>query len=180
MKTFGFRGEALASISHVAHLTIQTKTADPTIPCAYRATYADGKLISPPKPCAGNQGTQITVEDLFYNAPQRRQAFKSNAEEFQRINGVVSKYAVHNASVGFCVKKLGENHSFRTQPGGTHRENIALIYGSDVGRELIEIQLTSDEKLQFSVYGFITNINYSTKKHCMLLFINNRLVKSAS
>lgn len=64
--TYGFRGEALASISHIAHLTVTTKTADSS--CAWRAHYADGKLApakpgqsADPKPTAGRGGTQITV-----------------------------------------------------------------------------------------------------------------------
>lgn len=104
--TYGFRGEALASISHVAHVTITTKTADGK--CAYRANYADGKLKSPPKPCAGNQGTQITVEDLFYNVSTRRKALKSPSEEHARIVEVISRYAIHNSGISFSVKKVGE------------------------------------------------------------------------
>uniref|UniRef100_A0A8C3F0N7 MutL homolog 1 n=1 Tax=Corvus moneduloides TaxID=1196302 RepID=A0A8C3F0N7_CORMO len=88
ISTYGFRGEALASISHVAHVTVTTKTVDAK--CAFRATYSDGKIKAPPKPCAGNQGTQITVEDLFYNVNTRRKALKNPNEEYAKILEVVS------------------------------------------------------------------------------------------
>lgn len=108
--THGFRGEALASISHVAHVTITTKTQ--TSPCAYRALYADGKLsaVKPgqsvdPKPCAGNNGTQITAQDLFFNTPSRLKALKSPSDEYNRILDIVTRYAVHNSGISFtCLK----------------------------------------------------------------------------
>lgn len=77
INTFGFRGEALASISHVSRLTIVSRTHKS--PCAYRAQYADGKLINNSiKPCASAfVGTQITVEDLFYNSTIRRNALRN-------------------------------------------------------------------------------------------------------
>jgi DNA mismatch repair protein MLH1 len=69
--TYGFRGEALASISHIAHLTVTTKTQDSS--CAWKAQYSDGKLVptkpgqtAEPKPTAGRQGTQITVSRTSY------------------------------------------------------------------------------------------------------------------
>lgn len=138
--TYGFRGEALASISHVAHLAIVTKTRDS--PCAYRAEYCDGKLkefpgrnVQNPKPCAGKQGTWIIVEDLFYNMDTRRRALKSTAEEHNKIVEVVTKYAIHNAKVGFSLKKLGETMAeVLTPPKSTVLDNIKLLYGASISR----------------------------------------------
>uniref|UniRef100_F6QDK3 MutL homolog 1 n=1 Tax=Bos taurus TaxID=9913 RepID=F6QDK3_BOVIN len=134
ISTYGFRGEALASISHVAHVTITTKTADGK--CAYRAHYSDGKLKAPPKPCAGNQGTQITVEDLFYNISTRRKALKNPSEEYGKILEVVGRYAVHNSGIGFSVKKQGETVAdVRTLPNATTVDNIRSIFGNAVSRK---------------------------------------------
>uniref|UniRef100_A0A1A9V9Q8 DNA mismatch repair protein S5 domain-containing protein n=1 Tax=Glossina austeni TaxID=7395 RepID=A0A1A9V9Q8_GLOAU len=177
ISTFGFRGEALASISHVAHLTIQTKTRPER--CAYKASYEDGQLQGKPKTCAGNQGTIIIIEDLFYNMPQRRQAFKTPNEEFQKIYDVTAKYAIHNSRVGFMLKKHGEQLSLKTNVNSTQEANIQIIYGSEISKELMPIDY-KDQMLQFSLSGLITKVNYNNKKGIMLLFINNRLVESTA
>ncbi|KAI5711781.1 hypothetical protein M8J76_014772 [Diaphorina citri] len=178
ISTFGFRGEALASISHVAHLTIITKTK--TSPCAYRASYIDSKLKDPIKPCAGNQGTQIIAEDLFYNIPTRRKALKQPSEEYNKIADVVSRYAVHNPHVGFTLKKQNENLAdIRTNVNSSHSEVIGNIYGNNISRELLSVEGT-DDAFQLKVTGWITNVNFSTKKMTFLLFINNRLVESVA
>ncbi|XP_051059055.1 DNA mismatch repair protein Mlh1 isoform X2 [Phodopus roborovskii] len=178
ISTYGFRGEALASISHVAHVTITTKTADGK--CAYRASYSDGKLQAPPKPCAGNQGTQITVEDLFYNIMTRRKALKNPSEEYGKILEVVGRYSIHNSGISFSVKKQGETVAdIRTLPNATTVDNIRSIFGSAVSRELIEVGC-EDKTLAFKMNGYISNANYSVKKCIFLLFINHRLVESAA
>ncbi|XP_037321227.1 DNA mismatch repair protein Mlh1 [Pungitius pungitius] len=176
--TYGFRGEALASVSHVAHVTITTKTADAK--CAHRASYSDGKLKGPPKPCAGNQGTQILVEDLFYNVSTRRKALKSPSDEYSRIVEVVSRYAIHNSGKSFSVKKQGETVAdLRTLPNASVVDNIRGVFGNAVSRELIEVGC-EDQKLAYKMKGYVSNANYSVKKCILVLFINHRLVESSA
>ncbi|XP_055535838.1 DNA mismatch repair protein Mlh1 [Wyeomyia smithii] len=177
IETYGFRGEALASISHVAQLTITTKTRHEK--CGYKASYEDGKLKGQIKPCAGNQGTQILAEDLFYNVPLRKQALKAPNEEFQKISDVVSKYAIHNPQTGFLLKKIGENATVRTQAKSTVENNIKLIYGQSIGKALLKIDI-DDDILQLKVEGFVTNVNFTLKKGIFIFFINHRLVESVN
>lgn len=100
----------------------------------FRASYVDSKLKTPPKPCAGNQGTMITVEDLFYNMITRRNALKNATDEFNKISDVVSKYAIHNAGVGFALKKFGQANSIKTPPNSNYVDNIRTIYGNGIAR----------------------------------------------
>ena len=180
ISTYGFRGEALASLSHVAYVTITTRTMDTQ--CAYRAKYCDGKLFaksgesSSPKPCAGNIGTVIAVEDLFYNMPLRRKALTSPTEEFNRVSDVVTKYAIHNDRIAFSLKKSGSTSlEFNYPLTATRRDRIRSCYGAAIERELLLVEEECSE-LQFKFTGLVTNPNFSGKKLTLIIFINNRLV----
>ncbi|RMZ90294.1 hypothetical protein DV736_g2482, partial [Chaetothyriales sp. CBS 134916] len=181
--TYGFRGEALASISHIAHLRVTTRTARSS--CAWQAHYLDGKLTPPkpgqpsdPKPCAGRPGTQITVEDLFYNIPNRRRAFRSASEEYAKILDVVTRYAVHCSDVAFSVKKHGDSATgFSVSAAASKLDRIKQAYGAAVAKDAVEIG-THDSKWGFRASGYATNANYSAKRTKLLLFINNRAVES--
>lgn len=183
--TYGFRGEALASISHIAHLSVTTRTQNSTV--AWRAYYDGGKLAPPkpgqspdPKPVAGRQGTQITVEDLFYNVPTRRRAFRSASDEYNKIIDMVGRYAVHCSKVAFSCKKQGESStSIAVQSDATRSERVRQIYGGGVASELLEFS-TSDSRWGFMADGLVTNANYSAKKTRLLLFINQRCVESSN
>ncbi|KAJ6078926.1 hypothetical protein N7467_008679 [Penicillium canescens] len=183
--TYGFRGEALASISHIAHLTVTTKTAGSS--CAWRAHYGDGKLIpakpgqnAAPKATAGRGGTQITVEDLFYNVPTRRRAFRSASEEYAKILDVVGRYAVHCSGVAFSCRKHGDSGvSISTPASANTVDRIRQIHGSAVANEVVEFN-SEDKKFGFRSSGFATNANYHAKKTVILLFINHRAVESTA
>ena len=151
ISTFGFRGEALASITHVANVSILSRTS--SSPCAYKARYNDGKLIpikpgdrAEPKPCAGIQGTTITVEDLFHNMPARRQAFKNYGEQYQKILDVVTRYSIHyaNRNISFTCKKLGQMGTDLYTPNNSSVvENIRIAFGLNVAQELLDLTVSS-------------------------------------
>ncbi|KAI9501308.1 DNA mismatch repair protein [Coemansia spiralis] len=181
IQTYGFRGEALASISHVAHLSITTKQADSD--CAYKANYIDGKLVpsrpgggSSPEPCAGNNGTVITAEDLFYNIPSRKTALKNTRDEYIRIFEVASRYAVHNSGVAFTCRKVGTPKAdLNTQKGATTITNIRQIFGAKIASSLVEVQ-RSDKHLEYEFKGYVSSATHEMHKSIFLLFINHRLV----
>jgi DNA mismatch repair protein MLH1 len=148
VRTFGFRGEALASVSFVSNLTVTTMTAD--APHALKASYRDGALENdqPARPCAGVPGTTITVENLFFNVPTRRRALKSASEEFSKVLDVIQRYAASRVDVAFACRKLGEAKPALHCPVVADRvERIRAVYGATVARELgaLKFEIGADE-----------------------------------
>lgn len=134
ISTFGFRGEALASISHVVHhLTIQTtRRPPPPLPnedpnkssnaacCSWKCSYADGKVIDGPTlaPTSSSKvGTIITYEDLFYNIGARLRALGSHNQEYQLILTLIQMYALHFPFVKFTVQIFGNRFPDLLTPG---------------------------------------------------------------
>ncbi|KAJ7512062.1 histidine kinase-like ATPase [Mycena galericulata] len=201
--TYGFRGEALASISHVAHLSVVTKTKTET--CAWKAHYLDGALVegkpgqtAEPKPCAGNDGTTIIIEDLFYNTPTRLSALRSASEEYSRILDAMTKYSVHNPKVSFVCKKAGSPSPDLSTPSSSEvPQAIRLLYGHSIAKDLLHATITDGDKSKsqdedmeeeesaapgretWTAEVHFTNANYQSKKMIFLLFINHRLVESS-
>lgn len=186
ISTYGFRGEALASISHISHLSVISKVA--SSPLAYKSFYLNGKLCSPkfkhellassPKPVAGKDGTQISVEDLFYNLSSRLRALKSKNEEWTKILDVVGKYAVHTDGVGFTCKKFGDSlPAVSTRAQAPLKERIRTVFGTSVASDLIEFDLPGPDFGLLKFKGAVSGFNYNNKRRVPpVFFINNRLV----
>lgn len=159
MATLGFRGEALASMSYVAHVSCVTRmraqqheegddggVGEEAAPeHATRATYRDGRLVDS-SACAGTYGTTITVEDLFYASPLRKKALRSPSDEYRRIVDVVSRYAVHHRGIAFtCRRQEDGMKPPDVQVGNVDslKTRIDLVFGRAVANELIEISVTA-------------------------------------
>ncbi|KAG5503485.1 hypothetical protein JKF63_05624 [Porcisia hertigi] len=143
--SFGFRGEALASISYVSRVTVTTRRrqafqeiSDGACPArvssstageavAWRCQYLNGVLLGDPQPCAGNPGTTIRAEKLFYNVLVRRRSFRAS-EEWGRIVDVVSRYALAFPAIGFTCHR-DKAYSGASSGGGSSMGSLSRLGG---------------------------------------------------
>lgn len=127
MRSFGFRGEALASISFVSKVTITSKLKGSEL--AFIADFLNGVILDEdgagPKPIAGQEGTTIQVRDMFYNNLQRKKSIGLN-EEYAKIVEVVTRYAVHYPLTKFSCRKMDDKKT----DVSTH--NIARPTGHEI------------------------------------------------
>ncbi|GMS89924.1 hypothetical protein PENTCL1PPCAC_12099 [Pristionchus entomophagus] len=183
MTTFGFRGEALASIAMVSTLNVTSKRRD--APCAYQISYKNGAMTGRIRPSAGGDGTTITVDGLFEASESRRSALKNHAEESARVLDVVAKYAVHRPDVAFVVMRDERGCDLRSIGSGEREDVLGVLYGDEVAKDPIELRL-DDASLHFEMEGIMAR-PYSThsaeakdakrKRHKQfVLFINSRPV----
>ncbi|CAF0996988.1 unnamed protein product [Rotaria sordida] len=186
LNTYGFRGEALASLSYAGHVKIISKI--PESPCAYICEYEDEKIrpSTSIKPCAGTNGTLIIIEDLFYNNPIRLKMMKSASEEYTKMVDCVMKMALRNTHVSFSLKRDTQIESDVHTNGKettTILQNMKMLYGADMTKDMYETIInTDDTPYKFQCKAYFTGTQYScsskTSSNSMtfILFINGRLV----
>ncbi|KAK4838439.1 hypothetical protein QYF36_013745 [Acer negundo] len=181
IKSMGFRGEALASMTYVGHVMVTTITKGQLH--GYRASYRDGAMENEPKACAAVKGTQIMVENLFYNMIARRKTLQNSSDDYTKIVDLLSRFAIHHTNVSFSCRKHGASrsdvHSIATS---SRMDSIRTVYGVSVARNLIKIEASDNDSSTslFAMDGFISNSNYVAKKTTMVLFINDRLVECSA
>lgn len=171
IRTLGFRGEALASISSVAKVTLKTCTDSEN----GHEIYAENGEISSRKPAKAKKGTDITVSSLFYNTPARLKYIKSLYTELGKITDIVNRMAMSHPYIRISLISDGKT-LLKTNGSGKTNEVMSEIYGIKVAKDLVHIQGdTSDYHLE----GFVAKPEHSrSNKHYISIFINGRYIKN--
>lgn len=175
MTTFGFRGEALSSICQVAKVKITSRVKE--MQCGYMMSYDSGKPVEDePKIYPINCGTQVIIEDLFYNSKMRKSAMKSPAEEYRMIVELVSLYSLDNLQVAFGLEKEGNNHlEVKTTPGESFIQRVKSAVSPSVAQHLVYFKV-SDPNMGFSAEGYAGDSSSNLKSYQLVFFINHRLI----
>ena len=134
--SFGFRGEALASIASVAKVECISKRQEDFL--AHRI-LVEGGSFSPIEEVGGMDGTSILVRDLFYNVPARKKFLLSESTEASRVEEMVEKLALANPGISFHFVKDGKSR-FQTVGGGKLSDVVFGIYGKAFAKDSLEIK----------------------------------------
>lgn len=172
VKSLGFRGEALSSISAVARVELITKTYDELTGTRY---VIEGSKELSNEEIGAPDGTTFIVKDLFYNVPARRKFLKTAQTEGSYISDMVEKLALSHPDISF--KFINNNQTkLHTSGNGNRKDIIYHIFGREISSSLLEVK---HECEYYKVEGFIGkpvitrgNRNYEN------YFINGRYVKS--
>jgi DNA mismatch repair protein MutL len=172
--TFGFRGEALASITTVSQAMIRSRTADSD--CGYELLI-NGGHAEPIEPCGCPVGTTIEVRQLFYNTPVRQKFLKTPQTEKSHIAEAFARVALANPQVQMT---LMNNQSTVHQLPATEswRERIGAFYGPEIADNLIPVSSTEGE---IALNGFVVDPSISrSNKRMQYLFLNRRYIRDHS
>lgn len=172
--TLGFRGEALASISSISRLTITSRPKDAKMGMRM---YVDAGKADKLRPVGAPSGTVVRVEELFYNVPARLKFLKSDRTERRHISTLVTRYALAYPKVRFQLR-LANRQVLQTSGNGDRREVLAVLYGAETARQMIEVLAKEDD---LEITGFISPISVTRgNRNEILFFVNGRPVHEIS
>ncbi len=172
IKTMGFRGEALASIAAVAQVELKTRRAEDEL-----GTYIEieNSVVIKQEPCAYIVGTSISMKNLFFSVPARRNFLKSNAAEMRHIIDEFIRVAMAFPHIFFSLNNNGQQ-VFHLEAGNL-KQRIVQILGNGYSAKLVSVK---EEMDYMNVYGFVGKPETAKKtRGDQYFFVNNRFIKSS-
>lgn len=172
IRTMGFRGEALASIAAIAHVEIKTRRHSDELGTRL---VIEGSEVKSQEPCQCPQGTTISIKNLFYNVPARRNFLKSNPVEMRHINDEFQRIAIANSDIFFSLHH-NDSEIFHL-PAGKLRQRLIGVFGSASNKKLVPV---SEETEVLRLQGYVGKPEFAKKTRGeQYFFVNNRYIKSA-
>jgi DNA mismatch repair protein MutL len=172
IRTMGFRGEALASIAAVAQVELKTKKPEDET-----GTYIEieNSVVKKQEPVAAPNGTSISMKNLFFNVPARRNFLKSNAAEMRHIVDEFTRVALAFPTIFFSLTSNGQQ-LFHLEAGSL-KQRILQLLGNNYNAKLVSVKEETD---YMNIYGFAGKPETAKKtRGDQYFFVNNRFIKSA-
>ena len=172
IRTFGFRGEALASIAAVAQVELKTKQAESELGTLIQI---EGSEVKKQEPFAGNVGTAVSMKNLFFNVPARRNFLKSNPVEMRHIVDEFQRVALSYSEIGFSLFQQ-DLEVYNLTPGKlSHR--IVQLFGKSYQGQLVPCEELTPH---VNVKGYVGKPENAKKTRGeQFFFVNNRYIKSS-
>ena len=171
LHTKGFRGEALASIAAVAHVELKTKQNNQELGTHIKiegSTIQSQDVISTPV------GSSISVKNLFFNIPARRNFLKSNSVETRHIMDEFHRVALAHPNISFAIYNNG-NETLNLKNGNL-KQRIVAVFGGKTNEKLVPIKESTDI---LTINGYVSKPEFSKKKRGeQFFFVNNRFIKN--
>ena len=170
IRTMGFRGEALASVAAIAHVELKTRRIEDELGTRI---VIEGSDVVRQEPEALPAGTSISIKNLFYNIPARRNFLKSNPVEMRHIVDEFQRMALAHPDIFFTLHS--EDQELFHLPGETLKQRVVHVFGNSYNQRLVPVQ---EETTIINLNGFIGKPEYAKKTRGeQYFFVNNRFVK---
>jgi len=172
VKTLGFRGEALASVAAVSHLSMISRPSGQTSGAQIRLEGGEQKGLDR---VGAPAGTMVTVEHLFYNVPARLKFLKADATEMGHIYRIVSHYALAYPEIRFSLFNAGRQ-VFQTGGSGDLYDVLVSVWGLAVAKQMLEVE--EETAGGITVYGYAgTPALHRGQRDYLVLFVNRRWIQ---
>ncbi len=171
LRTMGFRGEALASIAAVSQMEMKTRQAHEDLGTLL---LVEGSEVKKQEPVACEKGTSISIKNLFYNIPARRNFLKSNGVEMNHITDEFVRLALAHSSIAFSLIQTDE--LLFDLPATKLSQRIVNLFGKNYQSQLAPVQ---EETSLLKITGYIGRPELAKKKRGeQFIFVNQRFIRN--
>jgi len=170
IRTMGFRGEAMASIAAIAQVELKTRRHEDELGTCI---FIEGSEVTSQEPCSANTGTSISIKNLFYNTPARRNFLKSNPVEMRHIIDEFQRVALANPQVFLTMHHDGQE--VYHLPAASLKQRIIHLFGNNYNQRLVPVE---EDTTIIKLHGFVGKPEFARRTRGeQFFFVNNRYIR---